>query len=523
MDAPAQTRSPWMSFAMPAQPPLAADASADVCVIGAGIAGMTTAYLCAKKSMSVIVVDDGPVGGGMSGRTTAHLTNAIDDRYYEIERLHGAEGARLAAQSHSAAIEAIEAIARHEAIDCDFERLDGFLFLPPGGDSAQLLREYEAALRAGVAGLRWVERAPMPGIDTGPCLRFPRQGQMHPLKYLAGLARGVRRMGGRIHSHARANRIEGRGSPRVHLANGQRIDCGAAVIATNVPIGKRVAIHTKQAPYLTYAIAARVPRGSVERALFWDTLDPYHHARLRDPCGECLIVGGEDHKTGQADDSERRSANLELWMRERFPMARDVVHRWSGQVMEPIDYLAFIGRDPGERNVYVATGDSGMGMTHGTLAGLIITDLVHGVAVPWAALYDPSRKPVRAAGNYVRETGNMAWQYADWLKPGDVSGAAAIARGSGAVVRRGVHKIAIYRDAMGELHELSARCTHLGCVVHWNGAENTWDCKCHGSRFDAFGDVLSGPAVSPLQAPGISSPEVNPSPRPFGPPPAPPP
>jgi glycine/D-amino acid oxidase-like deaminating enzyme/nitrite reductase/ring-hydroxylating ferredoxin subunit len=505
MDAQGSTRSPWMWFPVPDSAPLEGDARCDVCVVGAGIAGMTTAYLLAKKGKSVIVVDDGPVGGGMTSRTTAHLMTAIDDRYYEIERLHGAEGARLAAQSHAAAIEAIEAISAHENIECELARLDGYLFLPPGGDPDELLREYEAALRAGIEGLHWVDRAPLDGFDTGQCLCFPRQGQFHPLKYVSGLARAIQGLGGRIH-RGHVQEVTGGEPPAVRLAGGERIDCAAVVVATNVPISDKLAIHTKQAPYLTYVVAARVPRGSVEKALFWDTLDPYHYVRLKDPEGEVLIVGGEDHKTGQADDSETRFARLELWMRERFPMAREVVHRWTGQVMETIDDLAFIGRDPGDANVYVATGDSGMGMTHGTIAGIVITDLIHGVEVPWAELYDPSRRNVKAARTYARENANVAWQYMDWLKPGEVDSVEQIAPGRGAVVRRGIHKIAAYRDRQGALHERSAKCTHLGCIVRWNHADNTWDCPCHGSRFDSLGHVVSGPAVTDLEPVEISAP-----------------
>jgi Rieske Fe-S protein len=194
-------------------------------------------------------------------------------------------------------------------------------------------------------------------------------------------------------------------------------------------------------------------------------------------------------------------------MRERFPMAREVLHRWTGQVMEPIDYLAYIGRDPADENVYVATGDSGMGMTHGTIAGIVITDLIHGAEVPWAELYDPKRKNLRALATYAKENANVAWQYTDWLKPGEVDSIAQVAEGRGAIMRRGVHKIAVYRDARGEVHERSAKCTHLGCIVHWNPADNTWDCPCHGSRFDALGHVVSGPAVTdlaPVEASGTA-------------------
>jgi Rieske Fe-S protein len=199
-------------------------------------------------------------------------------------------------------------------------------------------------------------------------------------------------------------------------------------------------------------------------------------------------------------------------MRRHWPDALEVQHRWSGQVMEPIDGLAFIGRDPSQDNVYVATGDSGNGMTHGTIAGLVITDLIHGAAVPWASLYDPRRITLKAARNFARETANMAWQYTDWIRPGNVDSVEQVAAGSGAVLRRGVHKVAIYRDPQGAVHEMSARCTHLGCIVKWNDVENTWDCPCHGSRFDALGQVLGGPAVdalSPMESeevPGFAAP-----------------
>ena len=493
------TRSPWMWQPVPERPPLSADTRADVCVIGAGIAGLTSAYLLAKKGSRVLVIDDGPIGGGMTSRTTAHLMGWIDDMYYELERLHGEEDARLAARSHAAAIDAIEAICDHEKIECSFARLDGYLVLDPSSDPDELVEEYRACQRAGVPGVEWVKRAPIDGLDTGYAIRFPRQGQFHPLQYLGGLARAIERLGGRICNGTHAEHVKGGERPHVLTRSGHRIDCNAVVVATNSPISDHVAIHTKQAPYITYVIALRVPRGSVETALFWDTLEDYHYVRLMEPGGDVLIVGGEDHKTGQADDAERRFAMLELWARERFPMAREVLHRWSGQVMETVDYLAYAGKDPGDENVYVITGDSGMGMTHGTIGGIVVADLVHGGAPEWAALYDPGRITMKAARDYVRENANVAAQYADWVKPGEVKSPEQIPAGQGAILRRGVHKVAAYRDPAGELHEFSARCTHLGCAVRWNATEACWDCPCHGSRFSAMGEVLNGPAHRALE------------------------
>jgi Rieske Fe-S protein len=241
-----------------------------------------------------------------------------------------------------------------------------------------------------------------------------------------------------------------------------------------------------------------VARGSVPDLLAWDTGDPYHYIRLAQlDAGEhdILIVGGEDHKSGQAHDTAQRHARLEAWTRARFPMAGELEFAWGGQVMEPVDYLSFTGRNPADHdNVYVHTGDSGMGLTHGTIAGMLISDLILGRENAWAKLYDPSRKPVSAAREYVAENLNVAKQYGDYLTPGDVDSADEIANGTGAVMRRGLKKIAVYRDEAGMLHERSAVCPHLGCVVQWNKSESTWDCPCHGSRFDHTGKVMNGPA-----------------------------
>jgi nitrite reductase/ring-hydroxylating ferredoxin subunit len=269
------------------------------------------------------------------------------------------------------------------------------------------------------------------------------------------------------------------------------------VVATNSPVNDLVVIHTKQAPYMTYVIGARVPQGDIPTALYWDTGDPYHYVRLQplDAGHDLLIVGGEDHKSGQADDAEARHGRLERWARERFPSMGALEYAWGGQVMEPVDGLAFIGRNPmDEENVYVATGDSGQGMTHGTIAGIILTDLILGLPNPWAALYDPGRITLRAGAEFAREAINMVAQYADYATGGDVQSVEDIAADDGAVVRRGASKVAVYRDGDGVLHERSAVCPHLGCIVAWNPAEKTWDCPCHGSRFDRFGAVINGPA-----------------------------
>jgi glycine/D-amino acid oxidase-like deaminating enzyme/nitrite reductase/ring-hydroxylating ferredoxin subunit len=473
--------------------------------VGAGIAGLTTAYLLLRSGKSVVVVDRGAVGRGQTQRTTAHLSNAIDALYLSIEKLHGAYGAQLAAQSHSAAIDKIEEIVRREAISCGFERLDGYLFPDWEKDEEMLHKELEACHRAGLKDVELLRRFPLNNLRVNCCLRFPRQGQFHPLEYLFGLALAVGKAGGRIFTRTHIKRIDGGDSPRVQSEDGPEVTCSAVVVATNTPVNNRVAIHTKQAPYRTYAIAADIPEGAVPRALYWDTADPYHYVRLQTLTSEAgkkkvlLIVGGEDHKTGQDGQPEQRHRALDSWARARFPRMGRVEYAWSGQVMETIDGLAFIGRNPSdEANVFIATGDCGMGMTHGTIAGMLLTDLILQRDNPWSALYEPSRKTLRAAGTFGRENLNVAWQYTDWLTAGEVKSADEIAPEKGAVVRSGLHKLAVYRDGQGKLHRMSATCPHLGCIVSWNDLEETWDCPCHGSRFDRSGKVLCGPSVSNL-------------------------
>lgn len=490
----------WMAAAgqFASEGRLTSDLRADVCIVGAGIAGLTTAYLLAREGKRVIVLESGDIGGGMTGRTTAHIVNALDDRYYHLEKMHGADNAKLAADSHTTAIDRIEDIIREENLDCDFERLDGYLFAAPESPQAELQMELEAAHRAGLADVMLMERAPIHDFDTGPALRFPRQAQFHPLKYLAGLSQAIKRFGGSIFTHTHASEIVGGDTPHVRIKEGFVVSADAVVVATNTPVNNRFAIHTKQSAWLTYVIGARIPKNAVAKALYWDTAMPYHYVRIESSQGEdydVLIVGGEDHKTGQANDANHRFAALEQWTKYRFPMIEDILFQWSGQVMEPIDSLGFIGRNPlDQSNVFIVTGDSGNGMTHCTIAGILLTDLIMGRANPWEHLYDPARKLLNALPEFIENNLNVVVQYADLVKGGDVQSVNDIVAGAGAVIRRGWRKVAVYRDESGHLHECSAVCSHLGGIVSWNSKEKTWDCPCHGSRFNAYGKVFHGPA-----------------------------
>jgi len=501
------SQSPWMRETVPdLWSELPAETRVDVCIIGAGITGLSVAYHLTRSGRRVLVIDDGPIGGGETGRTSAHLASALDDRFYELESQHGERGSRLAAQSHAAAIDDIEAIVHGERIDCDFRRVDGYLFEPPDGAKDVINRELAAARRAGLQA-ELVPGAPLPGFSTGPCIRFARQAQFHPIKYVRGLAEAILLRGGRIATGVRAEHVEG-GTPAKVVTEGNRVVLAdAVVVATNAPISSRVKIPAKEAQYRTYMIGMKVPRGSVPVALYWDTPDPYHYARIipaaDDRDDDLLIVGGEDHKVGQDDDAEVRWDRLVTWTRERFVGATDVVQRWSGQIVEPVDSLAYIGRDPSSGdNVYIATGDSGNGLTHGTIAGMLITDLILGHHNDWAGLYDPARSARHGARDFVRENLNTASQYIDWLSRGDVRSEDQILPGQGAVVRHGVHLLAVYRDEAGHCHHRSAVCPHLRGIVSWNHAEKSWDCPAHGSRFDCLGRVINGPANVDLKPAG---------------------
>jgi len=370
-----------------------------------------------------------------------------------------------------------------------------------GVDSiVELQREMDATLEA---GLQVTMVTCPPSLGTfGRSILFPNQAQFHINKYLAGLAAASVRRGAQIFTRTHASKVTGGNPAEVETSQGHRIVCKYVVEATNTPISNVVTMFLKQKAYRSYVIAAPVRKNVVPLALYFDTSDPYHYARLA-PLNEqydLLMVGGEDHPVGQADDFEIRFTQLEHWMRTHFPETGVITDRWSGQIQEPHDGLAFLGRNPGDKgNVYIITGDSGMGMTHGSLGGYIVADLIRGVNNPFAGIYDPARKPTHSIGSSLSENMNTQKQYLDWIKSGDVKDIEDIQAGCGAVVRKGLHKLAVYRDIDGQVHSCSATCPHLGAVVRWNDLEKSWDCPAHGSRFNAYGEAINGPAIRNLE------------------------
>ncbi|MDQ3191422.1 MAG: FAD-dependent oxidoreductase [Bacteroidota bacterium] len=501
-----QNNTFWINSAVPVSySELQKNIEVDTVIVGGGIAGVTTAYMLVKEGRTVAIVEDGYIGSGETGRTTAHIVNALDDRYFEIEKIFGQEGARLAAQSHTTAIEMIEKIVYEEAIPCDFERLNGYLFLHPSDIEDSIEEEYRATQRAGI-NTKIEDRVFGIPSEKGPCLSFPNQAQFHPMKYLKGLCEVITSFGGMIFTGTHAKTIDKNG---IVTSKGFKIKAKHIVIATNSPVNNKVVLHTKQAPYRTYVIGAKVPKNTLPKALWWDTGDhdskwhtnPYHYVRLQsyDHKYDLLIIGGEDHKTGQDDEKIiDRFQKLKNWALERFPI-EEIEYKWSGQVMEPVDCLAFIGRNPLDSdNVYIVTGDSGNGMTHGTIAGILISDLINGRKNEWEEIYDPSRIHLESTKEYIEENINVTKQYSDLLKGDKVQSEDFLNEGEGAIIRNGIKKLAVFKDQFGEIHAYSAICPHLKCVVHWNNDEKSFDCPCHGSRFTCYGKVVNGPANSDL-------------------------
>ena len=508
-----KSRSLWMELDPPTCGRLSENITADVLVIGAGIAGLSVAYELMISGRQVVVVDRGRFGRGQTARTTAHLAAASDDYYHVLTGALGQDAARQYYQSQAAAIDRIDEISTAEQIDCDFARVDGYLFPATEKDVRLLEDELKAAHAIGFADVEWLEKGELFWSPDYPALRFPRQARFHPLKYLDGLVDALKRGGARLYQDVAIEKlVEADEKVTAHLSGSGEIIARQVVVATNTPFHLLLAMHTKQAPYRTYAVALSADKGAVPDALLWDTETPgYHYVRLQPGAdGDVVIVGGEDHKAGEADDGEDRIDRLEAWARARWPNIRSRLCAWSGQVFEPADYAPYIGKSPDFEQVYLVTGDSGEGITTGAVAGLILCDLMDGQDNPWAELYDPARKPMRPSTlvEYAKENVTVIKGMAEHVVHAsdhdhdavEVPSSDDLAPGQGALCHIDGKKVAAYRDGEGNLHLCSATCTHAGCIVHFNSFETCWDCPCHGSQFGIDGAVLAGPAVKPLAA-----------------------
>jgi glycine/D-amino acid oxidase-like deaminating enzyme/nitrite reductase/ring-hydroxylating ferredoxin subunit len=481
-------------------PRLDRDLTVDVVVIGAGITGLTAAYLLKKSGCTVAVIDRARAGGVDSTLTTAHVTCVTDEDLSALVRHFGRDHAWAAWDAGLAAIEQIDRIVRQEDIECEWTWVDGYKHACDATRDADALRR-EAAL-ADELGFeaRYLDAVPYFGV---PGVEYGGQAKFHPRKYLAALATLVDGGGSHVFEHTESEEVTE--DPLAVGANSHTISCGYVVIATHTPLmGKTnvataLGLQTKLYLYTSYAIGGRLPKGTVPEACFWDTADPYHYLRVDSHRGfDYAIYGGRDHKTGQQQDTAACFDALEQEARAVLPQL-EIQHRWSGQVVETNDGLPFIGETSARQ--FAATGYAGNGMTFGTLAGMMAHDCVLGRRNPWRDLFDPGRaKVLGGTWDYIKE--NIDYPYyliRDRFAGPEGRTLRAVRRGEGKVVEVNGQRVAAYRDDKGRVTRLSPVCTHLGCEVRWNGAEQTWDCPCHGSRFKPGGAVLSGPAETPLE------------------------
>lgn len=487
--------------AKPEFQPLGTNASCNVAIIGAGIAGVTTAYLLAKEGLDVILFDDGPVGGGQTERTTAHISAFLDQGYDKLVRFHGQEKTEKIAASQIASVEKVEQIVTEEEIQCAFLKVDGYLFLGREDKTDTLFREMQAMKSVGFSDVIFGETS-LFAHQPLPYLMLGHQAQFDVLKYISALTERFIALGGRVYTESHISEIKNGMPAELSTSNERKIMADKVLVATGSPISDFVAIHTKQTAYRTYVIAAQVEEELIPPGLYTDTEDPYHYIRTESRDGKYYaIIGGEDHRTGQENDYESHYRKLEDWARYVIPHLGPIEFEWSGQVYEPVDGLAYIGKDPEHSdNIFVATGFSGSGITQGTLAAMIISDLILERDNDWSEIYEPTRKTAAALPEFLKENFNTATQYSEYFSGGEVDGILDIPPGEGAVIARGVSHYAVYKDETGAVFECSAICPHLKAIVSWNAAEKSWDCPAHGSRFDCSGHVIDGPAISDLEA-----------------------
>ena len=479
-------------------PTLQKKMNVDVLVIGAGITGITTAYLLKKAGFAIVLIERERVASLDTGHTTAHLTYITDVELYKLADSFGNDHAQAAWDAGAAAIDEIERIVSEEKIDCEFTRAPAYVHLRVGGsvqkEIQSLRREAKIAANLGFDA-RYLESVPYFNL---PGVRFANQAKFHPRKYLRALVRQI--SGDGSHVFERSAAMEFDAKKRRAKINRHWISFDRLVMATNNPlvgfssIASATLFQTKLLLYTSYALGARVRAGTVPEAMFWDTRVPYDYLRVDGHRGfDYLVYGGEDHKTGQKRRTQQAYARLVSRLKKIVPEAR-VDHRWSGQVICSPDGLPYIGENA--QRQFIATGFCGNGITFGTVSAMMACDWITGRKNPWCDLFGVDRKKIKgAAWNYVKENKDYPYyMLKDRLARPERESVREIRRGGGVIIGPRLKKVAAFRDRKGNLHKFSPVCPHLGCHVRWNPAESTWDCPCHGSRFKATGEVFAGPA-----------------------------
>jgi glycine/D-amino acid oxidase-like deaminating enzyme/nitrite reductase/ring-hydroxylating ferredoxin subunit len=478
-------------------PAMPGNTSVDVAVLGGGITGLTAAILLKRLGKTVAVIEARRIAEGVTGHTTAKVTSQHKLIYDTLIRRHGEQKARLYGEANEAAIGRIDAFVNEKNIDCDFRRLPAYVYTESREMVSQLEAEVEAAQKLGLPA-SFVDEAPLPFPVEG-AVRFDDQAQFHIRKYLLPLAEEIPGEGSHIFENTRALRIKEGVRCRVETDRGN-VSAKDVIVATHIPFTFKGLFWGKATPQREYGIAARIEPTRALEGMFISAESPTRSVRTAPRDGEiALIVVGEAHKPGEEPDTEQRYKNLEGWARKRFGVT-EFENRWSSQDYSSFDGLPYVGRiGARSKHVYVATAFAAWGITNGTAAAMLLSDLISGKENRWADLYNSTRTSPFASRNLYKEGGSQAAHFIKDRFEGVTEAASAVAPGEGKIIGRPGEQTAVYRDSRGEVHAVSARCTHLGCIVSWNPAETSWDCPCHGSRFSVDGKVLQGPAVRNLK------------------------
>jgi len=502
------SKSLWQKLQIVESNNLTSSLRCEICIVGAGIAGLTVAYRLISHGIKVVVIHSGDLKAGETSKSTAQINTIHDDGWADMLNLHGQENLGLCYQSYLHAFAFIKDVITKNKLDCGYEKITSYLFTDDPIEGANWIdKEIEAAQTIGVKGIKKVSSSPLPEHHKGPALFYDDQAQFHPLAYLSELRRLILESGlGQIYGNAGVKEIiEGEEYTKLLLDSGAVVSAANVVLATNVPIYGRLIPIEALAAYRSYVVAFRVKKNSVPNHQYWDNQDPYHYIRLGSAAADLdhpdadydiLLVGGEDHRVGDVRDVSDHYKSLIEWGHKHFPVEDLTGLKWSAQTIETFDGMPLIGPCPTETKgkIFIITGDSGTGITHGTIGGLMIADQLVNITSPWEKIYSPSRSRAKSIKRWAVENVTGIISYHDWFTPGEVNSEEEILPGSGAIIRTGVKKIAIYKDEDGTTTRLSAVCPHLGAIVRWNTVEKSWDCPAHGSRYSPTGEVLNGPA-----------------------------